>query len=126
MTISKMKKHKKIIGLFLLFTLLAVAQLQTAGNKPVYAACPPSTTVQQNCIVTQYIRPGIQFLSAGVGVIIITMIIIGAIQYSTSGGNPQGEADARKKIMNALLAFVTFLFIFTFLNFLIPGGVIPI
>jgi hypothetical protein len=126
MTISKMKKHKKIIGLFLFFILLAVAQLQTVGDRYAYAACPPATTVQQNCIVTQYIKPGINFLSAGVGVVIITMIIIGAIQYSTSGGNPQGEADARKKIINALLAFLTYIFIYAFLNFLIPGGVIPI
>ncbi|HXB12433.1 MAG TPA: hypothetical protein VNZ45_10630, partial [Bacteroidia bacterium] len=118
-----------IVGSFLVFVAVLLHLVNISGTKVAYAssaACQTTTTVQQSCIVTDYLVPAINFLSAGVGVVVIAMIIIGAIQYTTSGGNPQGEADARKKIFNALLALITFIFIYAFLNFVIPGGVIPI
>jgi hypothetical protein len=127
---AKMKKYKHlIVGSFLVFVAVLLHLVNISGTKVAYAssaACQTTTTVQQSCIVTDYLVPAINFLSAGVGVVVIAMIIIGAIQYTTSGGNPQGEADARKKIFNALLALITFIFIYAFLNFVIPGGVIPI
>lgn len=139
MNISKMKKFKLITLAFLLLTIvitaqlslgsssqLAFAQSSTSSANSASPTCPYSSTVQGNCIVTNYIKPAIEFLSAGVGVVIIAMIIVGAIQYSTSGGNPQGEADAKKKIFNALLALLVFIFIYAFLNFIVPGGVPPL
>lgn len=124
-----MRKHKHSIIAFLLLATVIGLQLISHGTTQVaYADCqtPVNNSVSQNCIVVNYIKPGINFLSAGVGVIITIMIVVGAIQFITSGGNPQGVADARKKIFNALLAFLTFIFIYSFLNFVIPGGVIPI
>lgn len=127
-----MKKYKHIVFLLalVLVTTLGVAQTQSLrGANLVYAAsgssstnCAPSNDIKHNCIVTNYLVPAINFLSAGVGIVIIIMIVIGAVQYSTSGGNPQGEANARKKIFNALLALITFIFIYSFLNFIVPGG----
>src|ERR1700677_4819764 len=124
MSLSKMKKYKHIVFLLalVLVTSLGIIQLQgLRGSNLIYAAsgsssttCAPSSDIQHNCIVTNYLVPAINFLSAGVGIVIIIMIVIGGVQYSTSGGNPQGEANARKKILNALLALVTFIFIYAF------------
>lgn len=85
-----------------------------------------STPISNNIIVTHYITPAINFLSIGVGVIVVAMIIIGAIQYSSSGGNPQTVSAAKKKITNAILALVFFAFSYAFLNFLIPGGLVKL
>jgi len=83
-----------------------------------------SSPVASNIIFTNYVVPAIQFLSVGVGVVVLAMIIIGAIQYSASGGNPQTVAAARKKIINAILALVVYALMFALLDFLIPGGII--
>ena len=85
-----------------------------------------STPYTNNIIFCRYIKPAINFLSAGVGIVVIIMIIIGAIQYTTSSGNPQTLADGRKKIINAVIALVAFGLLYGFLNFLIPGGLLPI
>jgi hypothetical protein len=85
-----------------------------------------ASPIANNVIVTNYIDPAIKFLSVGVGVVVLAMIIVGAIQYTTSGGNPQAVADGRKKIMNAILALVIYAFLFAFLNFLIPGGIVSL
>ncbi len=66
----------------------------------------------------------VSFVSAGVGVIVVIMVIIGGIQYVTAGNNPQAVAAAKKRIYNALIALVAFLLIFSFMNWLIPGGIL--
>lgn len=65
----------------------------------------------------------VNFLSAGIGVVVVIMIIIGGIQYITAGDNPSAVTAAKQRIGNALLALVIFLFTFAFLQWLIPGGV---
>ena len=62
-------------------------------------------------------------LSAGVGIVVVAMIILGGIQYSLAGGSPDKVKEARKRILNALLAMVAFVLTFTFLQWLIPGGI---
>ncbi|MEO5627558.1 MAG: pilin [Candidatus Saccharimonadales bacterium] len=65
----------------------------------------------------------VNFLSAGVGIIVTVMIIIGGIQYVTAGSNPQQVAVAKKRIMNALIALIAYGFMFAFLQWLVPGGI---
>jgi len=73
--------------------------------------------------IVQDINVVINFLSIGVGVIVIIMIILGGIQYSMAGDNPQAVSAAKQRIMNALLALVVYIFMFAFLQWLIPGGI---
>lgn len=124
-----MKKNKhfqiSIVALIsLLLELIPIEKVQAAAIPLNFAQS--QSPISQTTLVTNYIDPAINFLSAGVGVVIIAMMVIGAIQYSTSGGNPQGEADARKKISNAILAFLVFIFIYAFLNFIVPGGLVSL
>jgi uncharacterized membrane protein len=65
----------------------------------------------------------VNFLSAGVGIVVVAVIILGGIQYSMAGDNPQAVGSAKQRIINGLIALVAFLFIFAFLQWLIPGGV---
>lgn len=74
------------------------------------------------CIIGGYVNPVIGVLSALVGVVVVISIIAGGIQYSTSAGDPQKAAKAKSRITNALIALVAFGFLFSFLEFLLPGG----
>lgn len=74
--------------------------------------------------VKKFINPVIKFLSAGVGLIVIIMIIVGGIQYSAAGGDAQKVVAARRRVSNALLALIVYIFMFAILNWLIPGGLV--
>lgn len=71
-----------------------------------------------------YLTEIINFLSAGVGIVVIIMIALGGIQYMSAGGNPQATQAAVHRIVNAILAMVVFIFIWAFLNWLVPGGML--
>ena len=66
----------------------------------------------------------VNVLSGMVGVVVVIMIIVGGIQYTASGDDPQAVAKAKGKIYNAVLALVLFIFGFTILQWVIPGGLL--
>lgn len=74
--------------------------------------------------VKDYVNPGIQFLAVTVGIIVTIMIIIGGIQYSAAGGDPNAVAKAKNRIFNAIGALVAFGLLYAFLQYVIPGGVL--
>lgn len=74
-------------------------------------------------IVGKYVNPLINFLTGLVGVVVAIMIIVGGIQYSSAGGDPGKVAAAKSRITNALLAIVAYIFLFAFLQWIVPGGI---
>jgi hypothetical protein len=74
-------------------------------------------------LMSKYVYPFINFLSALVGVVVIISIIIGGIQYGSSAGDPAKVTAAKNRIRNSIIALVTFIFLYALLNFLVPGGV---
>lgn len=72
--------------------------------------------------ITHYINITIAFLSGLVGIVVVAVIIIGGIQYSMAGGNATALQAARQKITNGLIALFAFIFLFAFLQWLVPGG----
>lgn len=84
-----------------------------------------SCTSGTNCnFVTKYVNPFIKFLSALVGIVVVISIIIGAIQYTTSGGDPSKTAAAKGRIFKALTALVLYIFLFALLQWIVPGGLV--
>lgn len=75
-------------------------------------------------LISKYLNPAVQLLSAAVGIVIVIAIVIGGIQYGSSAGDPQQAAAAKARIRNAIIALLTFLFLYALLNFLLPGGLI--
>ncbi len=73
--------------------------------------------------VQEYLQSGINLLTGLAGLAITASVIIGGIQYSTSGGNPQAASAAKKRISNAFLALLALVFLYTFLQWIVPGGV---
>ncbi len=75
--------------------------------------------------VGKFLNPVIKFLAGGVGFVIVIVVIIAGIRYSASGGDPQKAAAAKKMIANAILAMVTYLFLYAILRWLLPGNTLP-
>lgn len=76
----------------------------------------------KNCGIVKYIVQITNVLGGMVGVVIVGSIIWGGIQYSAAGSDPQGVAAARKRIRNAIIALVVFIFTYAFVQWLVPGG----
>jgi hypothetical protein len=84
-----------------------------------------SSCGQKACdLVDKYLNPFINLLSSLVGIAVVLSIILGGIQYTTSGGDPQKAAKAKGRITNSIVAMIAFMFLYAFLQFLIPGGIL--
>ena len=78
----------------------------------------------ENCGITRYILIFINILAAILGIVVTISIIIAGIQYSASAGNPQAVEASKKRITNAALALLTFAFMYGFLQWIVPGGLL--
>jgi hypothetical protein len=65
----------------------------------------------------------IRFLSIGVGIVIAISVIMSGIQYSMSEGNAEVTQKAKSRIRSAILGLIIYVFTFSILQFLIPGGI---
>lgn len=65
----------------------------------------------------------IRFLSIGVGIAIVLSIIYAGIQYSSSMGNPEATGKAKNRIQQTMIGFFIYIFAFSILQYLIPGGI---
>lgn len=86
--------------------------------------CPQGTTSGDSCLFAKYVNPAINFLSALVGIAVVASIIVGAIQYITSEGDPQKAAAGKKRITEALIGLGAFIVLYALLQFLVPGGLV--
>lgn len=77
-----------------------------------------------NCGIVAYIKIFTDALSVLLGVVVVMMIVVGGIRYASAGSNPQAVASAKQHISSALLALVLYLFMFAFLQWIVPGGVL--
>ena len=72
--------------------------------------------------IVKDIQQIVDFLSVGVGIIVVGAIIIGGIQYITAGDSAEKVSAAKQRIINGLIALMAFIFTWAFLQWLIPGG----
>ncbi len=79
--------------------------------------------VNPNNPIVKDLNQAITFLSAAVGIVVVGTIILGGIQYTMAGDNPQALSEAKQRITNGLIALIVFLFMYAFLQWLVPGGV---
>ncbi|MGB4759507.1 MAG: hypothetical protein WBP26_05645 [Candidatus Saccharimonadales bacterium] len=124
---KNLQKLFLVVGMTLVFCAVfgwAVPSASSASTVVVQrvAAVECSSDACRN-LYTKYINPLVRLLSAAVGVVVVASIVIGGVQYSAAGSDPQKVAEARKRISNAILALVVFIFLSAFLQWLIPGGI---
>jgi len=56
-------------------------------------------------------------------ILAVIMIIIGGLQYMTSGGNPTTQSDSKDRIIKAIIGLILMLSIFLILNTINPDFV---
>lgn len=64
----------------------------------------------------------VRFASIGIGIVITIALIASGIQYSMAQGNPEASQKAKTRAREALIGFAVYIFAFSILQFLIPGG----
>ena len=102
------------------------ATTPTASAASTLPPPPPSSAScnSSGCdLITEYLQPTINLLSGVVGIIVVISLILAGIEYSTSEGDPQKSAKAKRRITNTLFALIAFFFLYAFLQFLVPGGI---
>ncbi|HEX5447727.1 MAG TPA: pilin [Candidatus Saccharimonadales bacterium] len=102
------------------------AQL-TADQLKSCEACNSTNPALNDCLqnndIVKVLQTIVNFLSGAVVVIVIATIIWGGIQYTIAGDSAEKVTAARKRITNGVIAFAAFMFIWAFLQWLIPGGI---
>lgn len=123
-----MSKTLSYVLLALLLFLTPVTFLSSTVSAQINPCTDnnPQTTCQATDPengVYKWLKTSINFLSAIVGVVVVMMIVMGGIQYSTAGSDPKRIAGAKARVYSAILALVFYLFMFSFLQWLVPGGI---
>jgi hypothetical protein len=119
--LQTLKNHLKVLifgGVLLISTGLPVAAVQ-AQNIDGSVKCgaeidfsqtegctQPSGEANPSNSLNHIIRTVINFLSVGVGIVAVIMIIIGGFKYVTSGGDSNSVASAKNTIIYALVGLV--------------------
>lgn len=87
--------------------------------------CIPEGTgdISTNPIIV-YLKGIINFMSIGIGLVAAISIVVAGIQWMASRDNPQAIQAAQKRLWNAVIAILLFIFMYAILNFLVPGGLI--
>lgn len=62
------------------------------------------------------------WMAAAVSIGVIIGILFGAIMYASAGGNEAQTKNAIAAIRNSVIALVLFFLMWSFLNFVTPGG----
>jgi hypothetical protein len=98
-------------------------------NKPSEASqsynCSDKTKeecLDQNPIMV-WLKLLINIFMGVIGVAAVLMITVGGIQYITARDNAQAVASAKQRIINVVIGLVAFMFLYAFLQWLIPGGI---
>lgn len=103
--------------------------MKKAGGGVDDRVCCPSNSQNdpdnyaRDCFFAKYLNPTVRVLSALAAVAVIIGIVIGGIQYSSSGGDPQKAAHGKGIVVKSLYALFVFLFLFGILQFFSPGGI---
>ena|ERR1044072_241133 len=96
--------------------------LAMAGAPSTIAQAADAPRCPDGMCIFKYINPLIKILGALVGVAVTISIVIGGIQYSSSGGDPSKVTAAKQRITKALVALAAFILLYVFMNWVLPGG----
>ncbi len=125
----KLTRHKRVllplVAAFLvnLFPIgAAFAQENPEANQSVELETG-NLAIKENPIYERLIE-AINFLSVGVTVVIAISIAIAGYQYITSRGDPSRTSAAVNRIVQAGTAMLLYVFGWSILNWMIPGGVL--
>ena len=80
--------------------------------------------VSCNTLIKDYVEPGVRVLTGLMGLVVAISIIVAGIQYASAASDPGKVAAAKKRLTAAIIALISYLFMFAFLQWLLPGGIL--
>lgn len=125
-------KIKQIIKLVFLATFMV--GIVFCSTSPLFAAnCSGHETAIINCDqsggealkdngVWALLLLAINILTAGIGIVAVGGIVYGSILYTSAKSNPDQVKKAINIIINVVIGLVTYFLAWSFLNYIIPGG----
>ena len=110
-----------LIALFMPAAPVSAQSEEPRSTERVEGTC--QTLRREECPIIDYLIDFTNLLGAAVGTIVVIVIAVAGVQYTTARDNPQVVAAARQRIYNALIALVVYLTFLGFLQWIVPGGV---
>lgn len=119
-----------------LFTLIASTGLVAAMSlsllaSPVVGAADPCKDLDTSVIkcdtqggnpIMSLVMQVTNFLSIGVGILVVGGIVWGSLLYTTSNGEPGKAQQGITVIVNAVLGLILFIFAYAIIDYLTPGS----
>lgn len=140
MKTSWIANHKFWVLLSVTVVLLVVLALQNSASAQGTQTPPSEATTSSSVSQTGNPNTGsldikdnpiyvrlieiINFLSVGVTAVTTISVIIAGLQYSFSRGDPSATSASVKRLVHAATALGMYVFGWSILNWLIPGGVL--
>lgn len=93
--------------------------VETKFNIGCLGGAAPAGTAPIHDMAYSFLR----FLSAGIGIIIVISIIAAGIQYSSSEGSAEATQAAKTRIQNSVIGLIIYIFSFSLIQYLVPGGI---
>ena len=123
----KLKQTVLIIAAIIGIGSFVVAPIASAakcgGVTTSIISCPESGSKDpQNNGVWGLLILGINILTAGIAVAAVTGIIWGGFMYLTASDSADQVRKAKMILWNTTIGIVVYALMYSFLNFLIPGG----
>ena len=85
--------------------------------------CATQNVDSSNCGIIKLLDTGFNLVSGAISLAIIGNIIYAGIQYSMAQGDPSKASKSKDRIRNAVIAFLMYVTLYAFIQWLIPGGV---
>ena len=127
-TVKKIVLHFAAILLFSgIMTLSTVSLLPaTVSASPAFAQTQVCKSPGDACttFVQKYLNPFIKFLSIIVGIGAALSLVVAGMRYASSADDPSAVSAAKTRIVQTLIGLLAYIFLFAFLNYIIPGGLI--
>jgi len=101
----------------------AAAYINQYGHK--YGLCKGDVLPNKNTATSGIwglLLYAINILTAGIGIAAVGGVLYGSILYTTASGNPEQTKKAKVTIVNVVIGLVAYALMYSFLNFIIPGG----
>ncbi len=107
--------------LFLLFVFSGTGLAQ--GAEPPAQVETGGLAIEENPIYLRLIEI-VNFLSIGVTIVVAISIAVSGFQYMMSRGDPGTTSAAIQRMVQAGTALVLYIFGWSLLNWLVPGGIL--
>lgn len=118
-------KQKITIGFLSILALPAMV-----ASAPVFAAdeCPKTSIIKVDCDnkgggVWGILTLVINIMTAGIGIAAVGGLIYAGITYTTASNDSAKVAKAKEMIFNVVLGLVLYALMWSFIQYLIPGGI---